>query len=92
MAVISEPTQKQRTKCYIHEMQRPLELPYSRLQHHVCWICHVRLLELAKVDFQFKLRDQLVTISIKPEAQQAEADPGKGYKIKKTRKVKKEPA
>ena len=92
MPAIKEPTRTGRTKCYIHEMQRPLDLPYSRLHHHVCWICHSRLLELAQTNFQFKLRDQVVTISIAPEVQEKEADPGKGYRAKKVPKVKKSAA
>jgi hypothetical protein len=64
-------------------MQSPLDLPYSRLQYHLCWICHSRLLELAKVDYQFKLRDQMVTISIKPDVPEEKVDPGKGYRAKK---------
>ena len=63
-------TRVPRTKCYFHELQRPPELPYDRFQHHVCWICQSRLLELAKNNFRFELRDQVVTISIQPEVQQ----------------------
>ena len=72
-----------RTKCYIHEMQRPSELPYERLQYHVCWICQSRLLELAKADFQFKLGEDRVAVSITPEVQETEAVPQKGNKVKK---------
>jgi hypothetical protein len=86
MPIIKEPTRTRRTKCYIHEMQRPLELPYKRLQYHICWICESRLLELAKAGFQFKLRDRVVTVSAAPEVQE-KADPGKGYKAKRTQQV-----
>jgi hypothetical protein len=79
-------------KCYIHEMQRPLELPYNRWQYHICWICQSRLLELAKADFQFKLRNQGVTISITPEVQVETAGPEEGYKVKKTQQVQNETA
>ena len=89
MPEIQEPSKKGRKKCYIHDLQRPLELPYSRLQHHVCWVCHVRLLELAQTNFQFKLRDQIVTLSVKPEVEE-EVDSGKGSKAKKKRKAEKE--
>ena len=89
MPAIQDPTKKGRTKCYIHDLQRPLELPYSRLQHHVCWICHVRLLELAQTNFRFKLREQIVTLSIKPAGQEEEADPGNGSKVKKNAKARK---
>lgn len=89
MPAIKDPPRMRRTKCYIHEMQRPLELAYSRLQHHVCPICHARLLELAKTSFQFKLRDQVVIISVKPEVGDEMAVPGKVDKVKKTRKAKK---
>lgn len=90
MPVMKESSRTGTTKCYIHEMQRPLELPYKRLQYHICWICQSRLLELAKADFQFKLREQVVTISITPEVQEEEAGPEKGYKVKKTQQVQKE--
>ncbi len=78
------------TKCYIHEMQRPLDLPYKRLQYHICRFCQARLLELAKADFQFKLRDQVVAVSITTEVQQKAAGPEKGYEATKTPRVKKE--
>ena len=79
-------------KCYIHEMQRPLELPYIRWQYHICWICQSRLLELAKADFRFKLRDQQVTISITPEVEEEKVGPEEGYKVKVTQQVQKETA
>lgn len=60
-------TRAPRTKCYFHEMQRPPELAYDRFQHHVCWICQARLLELAKTNFRFELNRQTVKISIQPE-------------------------
>jgi len=52
-----------RTKCYLHEVQRPAELPYDRFQHHICWVCQSRLLELAKSNFRFELRQQVISIS-----------------------------
>jgi len=73
MPVMKASPRTGRTKCYIHEMQRPLDLPYKRLQYHVCWICQSRLLELAKADFQFKLGDQLVTLSVAQEVQEEKA-------------------
>ena len=89
MPTIKKPPRTVNTKCYIHEMQRPLELPYKRLQYHICWICQSRLLELAKADFQFKLRDQVVTISVTPDLEQ-EVKPEKGHKVKTTRQLQKE--
>lgn len=62
-------TRVTRTKCYLHETQRPAELPYDRFQHHICWICQSRLLELAKTNFHFELRQQLITISTQSEVQ-----------------------
>ena len=62
-----------RTKCYFHEMQRPPELPYDRFQHHVCWICQSRLLELAKANYRFELREQIVTITVQSEVETAVA-------------------
>jgi hypothetical protein len=73
MPVKKEPSRTGRTKCYIHEMQRPLELPYHRGQYHICWVCQSRLVELAKANYKLRLRDQLVTISIAPEVQAEEA-------------------
>ncbi len=58
-----------RTKCYFHELQRPPELPYNSFQHHVCWICQSRLLELAKANYHFELREQVVTISLQSEVE-----------------------
>jgi hypothetical protein len=48
-------------------MQRPPELAYDRFQHHVCWICQARLLELAKTNFRFELNRQTVRISVQTE-------------------------
>ncbi len=56
-----------RTKCYFHELQRPPELPYNSFQHHVCWICQARLLELAKANYRFELREQVVMVSLQAE-------------------------
>ncbi len=64
-------TRMPKTKCYFHELQRPTELPYNRLQHHVCWICQARLLELAKANYHFELREQVVTISLQNEVEPA---------------------
>ncbi|NUO82221.1 hypothetical protein HUU05_19285 [candidate division KSB1 bacterium] len=58
-----------RTKCYFHELQRPPELPYDRFQHHVCWICQSRLLELAKANYRFELREHVVSVALQPEAE-----------------------
>ncbi|MFQ5605330.1 MAG: hypothetical protein ACE5HS_18850 [bacterium] len=90
MTVMKESPRTGRTKCYIHEMQRPLELPYKPLQYHICWICQSRLLELAKADFQFRLREQVVTISTAREIQKEEASSKKGFKVKKTNHTQKE--
>ncbi len=68
-----KPTRGTRTKCYLHEMQRPLELPYEPRKYHICWICQSRLLEIAKTDFRFELRQQVVSISIQPELQKEAA-------------------
>ena len=64
MAANSRAPRIGRTKCYFHEMQRPQELAYDRFQYHICFTCQSRLLELAKADFQFSLRDQVIAISI----------------------------
>lgn len=61
-------THTPRTKCYFHEVQRPPELPYSSLHHHVCWICQARLLELAKANYRFALREHVVTVGLQSEA------------------------
>ncbi len=65
------PTRAPRTKCYIHEMRDPLVLAYELHKYHICWICQSRLLEIAKTNFHFALRDQVVTISTAPTAQKA---------------------
>jgi hypothetical protein len=59
-------TRTPRTKCYLHEMRHPLELPYEPHKYHICWICQTRLLEMAKSKFHFALRDQMITISMQP--------------------------
>lgn len=73
MPVTTKAPRAPRTKCYIHEMQRPMELPYEPHKYHVCWICHARLLEMAKASFRFELHHQVVTISIQPEVQKGVA-------------------
>jgi len=60
-------TRAPRTKCYLHEMRHPLELPYELHKYHICWICQSRLLEMAKTNFHFALRHQVITISMQPE-------------------------
>lgn len=62
-----------RSKCYLHEMQRPLELPYERHKYHICWVCQSRLLEMAKANFRFEHDHQVVSISIQPELQKEAA-------------------
>lgn len=58
-----------RTKCYLHEMRQPLDLPYEPHKYHICLICQIRLLEIAKIDFRFERSQQVVKISIQPELQ-----------------------
>jgi len=58
-----------RTKCYVHEMRQPLDLPYEPHKYHLCLICQIRLLEIAKTDFRFECSKQVVKISIQPELQ-----------------------
>lgn len=65
---MSTTTRAPRTKCYIHEMRDPLELSYEPRKYHICWICQSRLLEIAKTNFHFTLRQQVITISMQPEA------------------------
>ena len=73
MSVTTKAPKGTRTKCYIHEMQRPLELPYEPHKYHICWICQSRLLEIAKASFSFRLQDHVVRISIQPELEKATA-------------------
>jgi len=61
------------TKCYIHDIRRPMELPYEPGKYHICWICQSRLLEMAKANFHFALRRHTVTISAQPEGQKEPA-------------------
>ncbi len=60
-------TREPRTKCYLHEVQRPVDLPYEPYKYHICWICQLRLLEIAKINFRFELEHQVVTISVQPQ-------------------------
>lgn len=60
-------TRAPRTKCYLHEMQRPLDLPYEPYKYHICWVCKSRLLEIAKINFHFELSNQVVSISVQRE-------------------------
>ena len=92
MPLMKESLRTGRAKCYLHEMQRPLELPYDRFKYNICLVCQTRLLELGKADVQFQLRGQVISISAAPEVQEKKADPNKGYKIKVTQKVQKEAA
>lgn len=87
MPLMKEPLRTERTKCYIHEMQHPLDLPYERFKYHICWLCQTRLKELAKADFQFKHNDRVVTISITSEVQEKEPGPEGGYKVKIQKEV-----
>lgn len=64
MPVMPKKPGRTRSKCYLHEMQRPLELPYERHKYHICWVCQSRLLEMAKAGVNFELQNQVVTISI----------------------------
>lgn len=59
-------TRASKTKCYIHEMRHPLDLPYELHKYHICWICQSRLAEIGKANFHFALHDQVVTVSIAP--------------------------
>jgi hypothetical protein len=49
-------------------VQRPPELAYSSLYHHVCWICQARLLELAKANYRLALREHVVTVGLQSQA------------------------
>jgi len=62
-------TRTPRTKCYVHEVRQPLDLPYEPHKYHLCLICQIRLLEIAKTDFRFECSKQMVKISIQPELQ-----------------------
>ena len=73
MPVIPKKPSGTRSKCYIHEMQRPLELPYERHKYHVCWVCQSRLLELAKVSFNFELGDQVVAVVVESKVEKEAA-------------------
>jgi hypothetical protein len=64
-----------------------MELPYERYKYHVCWICQSRLIELAKADFQFRLREQVVAITATPEVPEEKIDPKRGYKAQNTQQV-----
>ncbi len=60
-------TRTPRTKCYLHEMRHPVELPYEPHKYHICVICQFRLLEIAKTNFRFARGQQVIRISIQPE-------------------------
>jgi len=60
-------TRTPRTKCYLHEMRHPVELPYEPHKYHICLICQLRLLEIAKTNFRFERSQQVIRISIQPE-------------------------
>ena len=64
-------TRTPRTKCYLHEMRQPLDLPYEPHKYHICLICQFRLLEIAKTKFRFECSKQVVTISLQPEREKA---------------------
>jgi hypothetical protein len=54
-------------------MRQPLELPYEPHKYHICVICQIRLLEIAKTNFRFERSQQVVKISIQPELQKGVA-------------------
>ena len=81
-----------RTKCFIHEMQRPMELSYSRFEHHVCRICQTRLQELARVNFKFSRDQQTFAISVLPGILEAAIPPDKIIKPKKKQQIQKKTA
>jgi hypothetical protein len=72
-----------RTKCFIHEVQRPLDVSYSRFEHHVCWICQTRLQELARINFEFSIDQQTYTVSELSGIPEDVARPDKNSKAKK---------
>ena len=72
-----------KTKCFIHEMQRPLDLSYSRFEHHVCWICQTRLQELARINFKFSLDQQNYTVTELSGVPEGVVHPDKNSKPKK---------
>jgi len=73
MSVTARTSREPGTKCYIHEIRRPMELPYEPRKYHICWICQSRLVEMAKTNFRFALRHQEVTISAQPEVRKESA-------------------
>lgn len=73
MQLVGKSSKTQRTQCYIHEMRAPLDLPYERHKYHICLICRARLLELARVDFQYRRDENIITISAVPEGQKEPA-------------------
>ena len=60
-------TTREMTKCYIHDVRKPVKLPYEPHKYHICLICQFRLLEIAKTKFRFECSKQVVTISLQPE-------------------------
>lgn len=57
------------TKCFIHEIRLPVELPYDPFQHHICWICQSRLQELADTNFHFSVGEQIIAVSQESKVQ-----------------------
>jgi hypothetical protein len=67
MPVTTKVPRTEMTKCYIHEVRKPVKLPYEPHKYHICLICQFRLLEIAKTNFRFERSQQVIRISIQPE-------------------------
>ena len=58
---------KKQSVCYFHKVKDPNETHYDPEKHHICFICAVKLWEIAQWEIEFEVRGQIVTVGVKGE-------------------------